>query len=271
MAFGADSPVGGCARSGAKSDHAPGESRSASSVAGIRGLLNDGQVVRTRVFAGVGLVSVGLFIPLAFTLEFATRPEGTDGDNAAESLRYLQAHGTAYALSGCCLVLAALGLMRAATAVPWRTPFQTAVGSVAAGLWAFTGALRISSPGPIGHIREYDQDWGEAAYLVVQMAGTQGGLLSGLVLTEFWVVTGCLVAWRSRALPRPLCALGVVALVYPILFVLSRVVDGIDDGLWVLGIVSIFVGLPAWFLASGVWALVTGVQSRPTAGHAAVG
>ena len=233
--------------------------------------MDDGQVAHAQVFAGVGLVSVGLFVPLAFTLEFATRPEGTDGDNAAESLRYLQEHGTAYALSGVCLVLAALGLMRAATAVPWRTPFQTAVGSVAAGLWAFTGALRISSPGPIDHIREYDQDWGEAAYLVVQMAGTQGGLLSGVVLMEFWVVTGCLVAWRSRALPRPLCALGLVALVYPFVFVLSLVVDGIEDRLWVLGIVSLVLGLPAWFLASGVWSLVTGVRSRPTAGHAAVG
>ena len=116
---------------------------------------------------------------------------------------YLQEHGTAYALSGFCLLFAALGLIRAATAVRWRTPFLTVVGSVAGGLWTFTGALRISSPGPIDHIRGYDEDWGEAAYLVVQMAGTQGGLLSGVVMTEFWIVTGCLLAWRSRALPRP--------------------------------------------------------------------
>ena len=116
-------------------------------------------MVRTQVFAGVGLVSAGLFLPLSFGLEAATRPMGTDGDNPTESLLYLQEHGTAYALSGCCLLLAALGLMRAATAVSWRTPFQTVVGSVAAGLWSFTGALRISSPGPIDHIREYDQEW----------------------------------------------------------------------------------------------------------------
>lgn len=87
----------------------------------MQSLLADSQVVRTQVFAGIGLVYVGLLIPLAFTLEVATRPEGTDCDNAAASLGYLQEHGTAYALTGCCLVLAALGLMRAATAVPWRT------------------------------------------------------------------------------------------------------------------------------------------------------
>ncbi len=226
-----------------------------------QGFLGDNGVVRTRVFAGVGLVAVGLFIPLAFILEFATRPAGTDGDNAADSLLYLQEHGTAYVLSGCCLVLAALGLIRAATAAPWRTPFLTAVGSVAAGLWAFAGALRISSPGPIDHIRGYDEDWGEAAYLVVQMAGTQGGLLGGVVLTEFWIVTGCLVAWRARSLPRPLCAMGMVALVYPVAFALGFVVS-FGDGLWILGIVSLFLGLPAWFLASGVWAIFTGARAR---------
>ncbi len=219
-------------------------------------------MVRTQVFAGVGLVSAGLFLPLSFGLEAATRPMGTDGDNPTESLLYLQEHGTAYALSGCCLLLAALGLMRAATAVSWRTPFQTVVGSVAAGLWSFTGALRISSPGPIDHIRGYDQEWGEAAYLVVQMAGTQGALLSGVVLTELWIVTGCLLAWRSRALPRPLCALGMVALLYPIVFVLGLVFEGIEDGLWILGVGSLVLGLPAWFLSSGVWAIVTGGRSR---------
>ncbi len=213
--------------------------------------------MRTRVFAGVGLVAVAVLIPLAFILEVATRPAGTDGDNPADSLRYLQEHGTAYALSGLCLLLAAVGLIRAATAVAWRTPFLTAVGSVAAGLWAFAGALRISSPGPIQHIRGYGQDWGEAAYLVVQMAGTQGGLLSGVALAEFWIVAGCLLAWRSRALPRALCALGMVALVYPLGTLLALVAGGIQDGLWILGIASLVLGLPAWFLASGVWVLVT--------------
>lgn len=231
--------------------------------------MGDSEVVRTRVFAGVGLIAVGLFLPLAFLLEVATRPEGSDGDNAADSLLYLQEHGTAYALSGCCLILAALGLLRAATAVPWRTPFLTAVGSVAGGLWAFAGALRISSPGPIDHIAGYDEDWGEAAYLVVQMAGTQGALLAGVVLTEFWIVTSCVLAWRSRTLPRPMCALGMVALVYPLGVALGYVVS-VADGLWILGIVSLVVGLPAWFLASGFWVLVTGARSRTTDRHPTV-
>ncbi len=223
---------------------------------------------RERVLGGVGLVAAGVFLPLAFVLEATTRPAGTDGDNAAESLLYLQEHGTAYALSGWCLVIAALRLIRAATAVPWRTPFLTAVGSVGAGLWTFTGALRISSPGPIEHIRGYDQDWGEAAYLVVQMAGTQGGLIAGAVLTEFWIVTGCLLAWRTRVLPRPLCALGMVALVYPLATLLNYLVSIEDgEGVWILAVASLVAGLPAWFLASGVWALVTGARARHVAGQ----
>ncbi len=205
-------------------------------------------------------MSVGVFVPLAFVLEAATRPEGTDGDNAAQSLVYLQEHGTAYALSGWCLVLAAIGLIRAATAVPWRTPFLVAIGSVAGGLWAFAGALRISSPGPIDHIRGYDQAWGEAAYLVVQMAGTQGGLLSGVLLAALWVVTGCAVAWRSAALPRPLCLLGVVSLVYPLGTAVSLLVGEVTDAAWLLGLASLVLGVPVWFLASGVWAL--GVARR---------
>lgn len=222
---------------------------------------HDGQMGRTRIFAGVGLCGVGVFIPLAFLLEAATRPGGTDGDNASESLLYLQEHGTAYRLSGCCFILAALSLVRAVTAVPWRTPFLTALGSVAAGLWTFTGALRISSPGPIGHIGEYDQDWAEAAYLAVQMAGTQGGLLGGAMVRLFWVVTGCLLAWRGHLLPWPLCAMGLVALVYPLTVVLGfRFV--IEDGLWLLGVGSLIIGIPAWFLASGVWMIVSTARSR---------
>ena len=213
-----------------------------------------------RVFAGLGLLVMGVGLPLAFALEAATRPEGTDGDNAADSLRYLQEHGTAYQVSGICLVLAALGLIRAATAVPWRTPFLTAVGCVAGGLWAFTGALRISSPGPIDHIRGYDEDWGESAYLVVQMAGTQGALLSGVVLVSFWVVTGCVIALRSGVLPRGLAGLGLVGLVYPLMTALSMVAGELPDATWFLAIASLVLGLPAWCLATGVWAVVTGMR-----------
>jgi len=220
-----------------------------------------------RTYSPIGLVSVGLFLPHAFIAEGSTRPEGTDGDNAAESLLYLQEHPLAYRLSGLFLLLAALGLIRSATAVPWRTPFLTAIGSVAGGLWAFTGALRISSPGPIDHIRGYDEDWGEAAYLSVQMTGTQGGLLSGVVLTAAWIVTGCVIAWRSRTLPRALCAIGQIGLVYPLGSALGIAGVGGGSGLWFLSVASLIVGLPVWFIATGIWAVTTGSRSTQPDGQ----
>jgi hypothetical protein len=224
--------------------------------------------MRDRVLAGLGLLTTGLGLPVGFALEAVTRPPGTDGDNAAESLRYLQEHGTAYQLSGVCLVLAALGLLRAATAVSWRTPFLTAVAGVAGGLWAFTGALRISSPGPLEHIAGYDQQWGESAYLVVQMAGTQGGLLSGVVLAAFWVVTGCAVAWRSDVLPKTLAGLGLVGLVYPLLILLSLVGGELPDALWFVAIGSVFLGLPVWCVSTGVWSVASVRRGQRPAGVA---
>lgn len=217
--------------------------------------------MRGRVFAGLGLVTVGVMLPLAVALEAATRPAGTDGDNAAQSVAYLEQHGAAYAASGWCLVLAAVGLIRAATAVSWRTPFLISIGSVAGGLWAFTGALRISSPGPIGHIADYDPTWGEAAYLVVQMAGTQGGLLSGVLLSAIWVVASSAAAWRSGDLPRPICLLGSVSLVYPLGSLAGFLLDEAPSALWLVGVGSILLGVPVWFLACGVWTLT--VTTRP--------
>jgi hypothetical protein len=224
--------------------------------------------MRERRFAAIGLLVVGLALPLAFVLEVATRPEGTDGDNATDGLRYLQDHATAYRLSGLCLVLAALGLIRAATAVPWRSPFLTAVGSVAAGLWTLAGALRLSSPGPIAHISGYDEDWGESAYLTVQMAGTQGALLGGVVVAEIWVVTGSLVAWTRRDVPRALCALGLVALLYPLGTALSLVTGDTAGALWVLGIASLVLGVPAWFLATGSFLALRSSAPRLTSSTA---
>jgi hypothetical protein len=213
--------------------------------------------VHGLTFAGLGLTSVGVALPLSFVAEVSTRPAGSDGDNAAQGLVYLQQHAFAYRLSGLLLLVAAIGLIRAATAVPWRTPFLMAIACVAGGLWSLTAALRISSPGPIEHIRGYDEDWGEAAYLVVQMAGTQGALLAGVVLTAFWTVTGSVLAWRFRVLPGPMCALGTVALVYPLASLVGIFGGDLGGGLWVTSIASLIVGVPGWFLVTGIWALVS--------------
>jgi hypothetical protein len=59
-----------------------------------------------------------------------------------------------------------------------------------------------------------------------------------------------------------------VALVYPLVFVLGQMFESANEGLWILGIGSLVLGLPAWFLASGVWAIVTGGRSNMAASQA---
>ena len=205
-----------------------------------------------RRTAAVGLVVLALAAPGAFLFEALTRPEGTDGDNPSQSLVYLQEHGTAYALSGACFVVAALGLIAAATSMPVRVPFTAAIGSVAGGLWVFTGALRLSSPGPIGHIEEMRSEWGESAYLVVQIAGTQAGLLGGTVCLIVWIVTTSAIAWRHGGLPRWLAGVGLA----PVLVLLGAVLGpaGVElpDFVWLGYVAVLVVGLPLWLLGSSV-------------------
>ena len=204
-----------------------------------------------RTAAG-GLLLVAVAIPAAFLLEVLTRGEGGNGDDPAQSLVYLHEHGTAYALSGACLVLAALGVLAAATSLPWRVPFTTALGTVAGGLWVLTGALRLASPGPIGHIEEMRTEWGESAYLVVQMAGTQAGLLGGVTCLLVWIVTTSIHAWRTRALPRWLAVVGMAFLVVPLAGVLGPAGVPVSDALWFFYVALMVLGLPLWFVGTSV-------------------
>ena len=206
--------------------------------------------MRERRTAAAGLVIVALAIPGAFLFEVLTRPEGTDGDNPAESLVYLQEHGTAYALSGACFLVAAFGLIAAATSFPDRVPFTAALGSVGGGLWVFTGALRLSSPGPIAHIEEMRASWGESAYLVVQMAGTQAGLLGGAMCFIVWMTLTSALAWRRRCLPRWLAGLGVAPIAVLVLAVLGPAGVELPEFVWLAYVAVLVVGLPLWLLGS---------------------
>ena len=205
-----------------------------------------------RRTAAVGLIVVALAIPGAFLFETLTRPEGGNGDDPAQSLIYLHEHGTAYALSGLCFLLGAFGIIAAATAMPVRVPFTAALGSVAGGLWVLTGALRVSSPGPIGHIEEMSTDWGESAYLVVQMAGTQAGLLGGATCLLVWILVTSALAWGGGGLPRWLAAVGMFPLLVLVGMALGPMGVEFPDGAWFAYIGALVLGLPVWFLGTAV-------------------
>lgn len=208
--------------------------------------------MRERRTAAAGLILVALAIPAAFLFEVLTRPEGTDGDNPAESLVYLQEHGTAYALSGFCFLVAAFGLIAAATSFPARVPFTAALGSVGGGLWVFTGALRLSSPGPIGHIEEMRASWGESAYLVVQMAGTQAGLLGGAMCFIVWMTLTSALSWRRCCLPRWLAGLGLAPIAVLVLAVLGPAGVELPDFAWFVYVAVLVVAIPLWLLGGAV-------------------
>jgi hypothetical protein len=115
--------------------------------------------------------------------------------------------------------------------------------------------MRIGASGPLLHIAGLREEWGEAAYLVVQMAGVQGVLPAGLLLLAVWAVGVSVIGLRQGTVPTVVCALGVV----PALHVVGRMVGQAGDFLpswtWVVLMVSI-PGTLAWCIALGVGLLV---------------
>ena len=69
-------------------------------------------------------------------------------------------------------------------------------------------ATRMST-GPILHIDSLDGDWGEAAYVAIQMTGTHLMGAAALLAFSLWAATVAVIGWRSGTLPRWLCVLAV--------------------------------------------------------------
>ena len=125
----------------------------------------------------------------------------------------------------------------------------------------FTGALRLSSPGPIDHIEGMREEWGESAYLVVQMAGTQAGLLGGATCLVVWIVTTSAIAWRRGGLPRWLAGLGFLPALVLVGAVLGPAGVELPDLVWLGYVAVLVVGLPVWLLGSAV-TILSGKRSR---------
>jgi hypothetical protein len=120
--------------------------------------------------------------------------------------------------------------------------------------------MRIGSSEPLTYMAGLRLEWGEAGYVAVQMAGVQGLVAAGLLTLPLWVVGLSLIGWRSRSIPRWLCALAVVPAIRVVLGplgVLGLLPD--EDFLWFLSIVAVF-GLIAWCLLLGVLLLVRGLR-----------
>ncbi len=163
------------------------------------------QVGRGDVAGGAALLVAGIALLAASVLEFAPGEARGDGDNPADSLRYLARFGDLYSYSGLALVVAGVALVVGVITVHSlqrgrgrSLGFDTVsvFGALAGGFFATSGVMRMQANGTVPHIQSLDESWGEAAYLVVQMAGTQGLLSTGMIALASWLVAASIVFAR---------------------------------------------------------------------------
>ena len=165
---------------------------------------------------GLALVASGLGSFAWMALELVPQGLGfQDTDSPAVSLRYLRLHPEVYAQAGTVMLLTALTLTVGVLATTaWlrervdllALQTVTAVGLLAAALFFMLGVLRLGVR-PLLYVDSLDHAWGEAGYVVMQMTTAHGAGQGAVLALSLWSVGIGLVGWRTRALPRALCAL----------------------------------------------------------------
>ena len=208
---------------------------------------------------GIALIVCALALAAVSVLELAPGDARGDGDNPADSLKYLAEFGLLYSYSGLALVVGGVALVVGVVGVRHLMGQQSLAfaaastfGMLGGGFLVVAGVMRMQANGTVPHIAGLDQDWGEAAYLAVQMAGTQGLLSAGMLATAAWFVAFGLVLWR-RGVRVPAFAAALPAVVLLILLgdlALPFVVA--PDSLFVVYILAIVVGVPICSLVYGL-------------------
>lgn len=130
------------------------------------------------------------------------------------------------------------------------TRFTTVIGLISAAFFLGHGVIRMSA-GPILHIDELDRQWGEAAYLAVQMVGTHLMAQAALLTFALWASGVAIVGWWSRAVPRWLSVLAIVPAMR-LVAVLGPL--GLGEGpeiVW-LAFMGSIAGTPVWLLLFGL-------------------
>jgi hypothetical protein len=222
---------------------------------------------RGRVMAGAALIAMGIALSGARLVELATRGD-TDGDDPAVSLQYLAEFGDAYVVTGILLIALAASLVVAVVATravlrSERPSLWLDAGAIAgylgAGALGIAGVMRVAAPGPLDYISSLDRSWGESAYLVVQMAGTQSLYAGGVLGMSVWLLGIAIAAWRRRSVTRAALVLAVFALDF--IFALAGPLVEVPDGVFVVHMFSLMVGLPVACAAIGGAFLVRGTRA----------
>jgi hypothetical protein len=230
----------------------------------------------SRVGAAVALIVAAVALVAAVVAEFAPGEIRGNGDDPADSIAYLRAAKEFYAYSGAALVVGGatlitgvLGVARIVRVGGISLAFTaaTAFGVLAGGFLAVGGVLRLNATGTVLHISDLDAGWGESAYLVVQMAGTQGLLATGMIGLSGWLVAVALIAARRRLVGLALVGLPAAAI---LLFLSSDVLfpalgDTTPEWAFLVYIAAATFGLPLGLVAAGV-AVLAPAGARRLAG-----
>lgn len=225
-----------------------------------------------RLATGIALVVAAIALVAASVAEFAPGEIRGNGDDPADSIAYLRAakeyygySGAALILGGSTLIAGVLGVARIVRVggLSLAVTTATAFGVLAGGFLAVAGVLRLNATGTVLHISDLDPGWGESAYLVVQMAGTQGLLATGMLGLSGWLVAVALVALRRRLLGLALVGLPAAAI---LLFLASDALlpalgDSGPEWVFLVYVAAFAIGLPLGLLAMGL-AVLTPAGAR---------
>jgi hypothetical protein len=217
---------------------------------------------------GVALVVTALALTAASAFEFSAGDARGDGDNPADSLRFLDQHGAAYSYSGLALLVGGVALVVSVLGMTGlirrRRPALAAdaasvFGLLGGGFLVVAGVMRLQAVGTVPHIASLDEAWGESAYLVVQIAGTQGLLSAGMLALCAWLVSTAIGWWRRRVVPPTFAAIFPLAIVFILLTDLALPFLVLPEWVFLTYVVAITLGLPLCCLAFGVTLLVSRV------------
>lgn len=220
---------------------------------------------------GYALIATGVALALVSVLELSAGDARGDGDNPADSLRFLAEFGDLYAYSGLALVtggvalvVAVLGIRRLLGELSLAFSTSSVFAVLAGGFLAVSGVMRMQAVGTVPHIQSLRESWGEAAYLTVQIAGTQGLLSAGMMGLAAWLVALAIVCARRGATgPILLAAFPLIALLILAIDLALPWFDQLSlDGVFVVYIASIIIGMPLCCLGYGIFLLLPRTPSR---------
>lgn len=204
-----------------------------------------------------------------FATEIAPSSAGfADTDNPAVMLDFLREHPWPYRLGALSLFAMAASLAMAVFAIAdiietsgrrLTARWTTATGLLAAAFFFGHGVLRMSG-GPLAHIEQQGEAWGQAAYLSVQMAGVHGFAQGALVALCIWAVSLGVIGLRSGVLPAWVSVLAILPLLRLIGALLGPL-EVLPEELWIVFMASI-VGTMLWSFALAIALLLRARSSR---------